>query len=351
MKTLRDEDFASLALDESGAVAIGGENIGRLDGLSFVPDPRAKGIHGRTLRAAAFKGLEGELQRRTQKLLDAEAKDISLSEHGKLWWDGAIVGVLAKGASPLAPRVTLVAEAPNPTVEARLQQWLDARLEARLQPLLALRRDADGKDGLSGLARGVAHQLAENFGVISRKELALPPKIGQLVMALRPYGVWFGRRDVYLPRLLRPEAAALTALLWNVWNGASPFHAPPAPGLTSFTAERDMPRAFLQAAGFAVVAERAIRLDMLERLEDELEKALASGADAEALLTRIVSFLGSSREEAQAVLTKLGWKQADVKDAAPVWRKAPQKRGPPKPRETPVDPNSPFARLAALKQR
>ena len=82
-----------------------------------------------------------------------------------------------------------------------------------------------------------------------------------------------------------------------------------------------------------------------------LEKALASGADAEALLTRIVSFLGSSREEAQAVLTKLGWKQADVKDAAPVWRKAPQKRGPPKPRETPVDPNSPFARLAALKQR
>jgi ATP-dependent RNA helicase SUPV3L1/SUV3 len=352
MKTLRDEDFASLALDESGAVAIGGESIGRLDGLSFTPDPRAKGIHGRTLRAAAFKGLEGELQRRTQKLLEADGADISLSEHGKLWWDGAIVGVLAKGTAPLAPRVALVAETPNPAVEARLQQWLDARLEARLQPLLALKRDSDGKGGLSGLARGVAHQLAGNFGVVTRKDLALPPKIGQLVLALRPYGVWFGRRDVYLPKLLRPEAAALTALLWNVWNDAAPFHAPPAPGLTSFTAERDVPRGFLQAAGFAMVASRAIRLDMLERLEDELEKALASGADAEALLTRIVSLLGSSREEAESVLTKLGWRQAAVKDAAPVYRKTAQKRGKPRPaRQAPVDPHSPFAQLAALKAK
>jgi hypothetical protein len=35
---------------------------------------------------------------------------------------------------------------------------------------------------------------------------------------------------------------------------------------------------------------------------------------------------------------------------APVWRKAPQKRERPV-REAPVDPNSPFAQLAALKRR
>jgi ATP-dependent RNA helicase SUPV3L1/SUV3 len=100
-----------------------------------------------------------------------------------------------------------------------------------------------------------------------------------------------------------------------------------------------------------VVAGRAIRLDMLERLQDELEKALASGADADALLTRIVSFLGSSREEAQAVLAGLGWKQADVKDAAPVWRKMPRKRERPARQEAPPDPHSPFASLAALKAK
>ena len=351
MKTLRDEDFASLTLDDSGAVAIGGESIGRLDGLSFTPDPRAKGMQGRTLRAAAFKGLEGELLRRTQALMAADDNDITLSEHGKLWWDGAIIGIVTKGASPLSPRVTLVADTPKPAVEAKLQQWLDARLEARLTPLLALKRDAEGKGALTGSPRGVAHLLAENFGVAARTELALPERIGPVVTALRAYGVWFGRRDVWLPKLLRPDAATLTALLWNVWNGASPFFGPPAPGLTSFTAERDTPPAFLRAAGFEVVAGRAIRLDMLERLQDELEKALASGADAEALLTRIVSFLGSSREEVQAVLAKLGWKQAVVKDAAPVYRKAPQKRDKPARAEPPPDPNSPFAQLAALKRR
>jgi ATP-dependent RNA helicase SUPV3L1/SUV3 len=369
MKTLREEDFAALSLDESGAVAIGGESIGRLDGLSFVPDPRvglsdgramrAGGIHGRTLRAAAFKGLESELARRTQALLAAEDKDISLSEHGKLWWDGAIVGMLAKGPSPLSPRVTLVADAPNPAVESHLQHWLERRMEARLAPLLALRRDADGKSELTGMARGVAHQLAENFGVIARKDLPLPDKLGPILRALRSYGVWFGRRDVYLPKLLRPDAAALTALLWNVWNGALPFHAPPAAGLTSFTAAREIPRVFLRAAGFDVIAARAIRLDMLERLEDELEKALASGATAEEILTRIVSFLGSSREEGGAVLAALGWKQVAVKGEtpegapnAPVWRRArPQKQRPAPRAEPVVDANSPFAQLAALKRR
>jgi ATP-dependent RNA helicase SUPV3L1/SUV3 len=358
MKTLRDEDFVTLSLDESGAVAIGGESIGRLDGLSFVPDPRAKGIHGRTLRAAAFKGLESELARRTRDLLAADDKDISLSEHGKLWWDGAIVGMLAKGPSPLSPRVTLVADTPNPAVESLLQQWLDRRMETRLAPLLALRRDAEGKSELAGMARGVAHQLAENFGVIARKELPLPDKLGPILRALRPYGVWFGRRDVYLPKLLRPDAATLTALLWNLWHGAMPFHAPPAAGLTSFAAPREIPRAFLRAAGYEVIGGRAIRLDMLERLEDELEKALASGATAEDILTRITSFLGSSRDEAGAVLAALGWKQVAVKGEtpegapnAPVWRRARPHKPVPSPKPAPVDANSPFAQLAALKRR
>ncbi|MBV9548133.1 MAG: disulfide oxidoreductase [Alphaproteobacteria bacterium] len=351
LKTLRDEDFAALTLDDSGAVAVGGESIGRLDGLSFVPDPRAKGIHGRTLRAAAFKGLEGEIARRTVRLLATEDRGITLSEHGKLWWDGAIVGMVTRGPSPLSPRVTLVADTPNPAVEAKLQSWLDGRLEVRLAPLLTLKRDAEGSSELSGMARGVAHQLAESFGVVSRKDLALPDRIGLIVKLLRPYGVWFGRREVWLPKLLRPDAAQLGALLWNVWNKSSPFHASPAPGLTSFPAERDAPRAFLRAAGFEVVAGRAIRLDMLERLQDELEKALTSGADAETLLTRIASFLGSSREEASAVLTKLGWKLVEVKDAAPVYRKQPLRRPRSAPPETKADPSSPFAQLAALKRR
>jgi ATP-dependent RNA helicase SUPV3L1/SUV3 len=363
MKHLRDDEFASLTLDESGGVSIGGETIGRLDGFRFVPDPRAVGIHGRTLRAAALKGLESEIATREQALSNAGDTAITLSEHGKLWWDGAIVARLTAGATPLAPSIEVLADPHVKTrsLQDRLERWMTARIAARLQPLLALRDAADAKTGaanaLPGEARGIAHQLAENFAALDRAALNLPDKVGAQIRALRPFGVWFGRRMVYLPKLLRPDAAALLTLLWGVWRKKDAPPAPPAPGLTSFAVDKGTETAALPAAGFAVHGGRAIRFDMLERLEDELEQALSSGTDAETLLTKIVSLLGCGKDEARAVLDALGWRSVEVAGAKPVWRRMREK---PQPRaerhklkkpEPPPDPNSPFAALAALKGR
>jgi ATP-dependent RNA helicase SUPV3L1/SUV3 len=357
MKHLREEDFASLALDEAGGVSIGGEAIGRLDGFRFVPDPRATGIHGRTLRAAALKGLEGELAARLHRLAEAPDDAISLSEHGKLWWDGAIVGRLDIGPSPLAPNVVLLADehlqgARREASEARLTAWMSTRVGARLGPLLALREAADAKSGaaesLPGIARGIAHQLAENFGALDRATLVLPEKLGPLLRALRPFGVWVGRRTVYIPKLLRPDAAALLALLWGVWTRQESPPAPPAPGLTSFDVDAGTVLDFLRAAGFASVANRAIRFDMLERLEDELEKALAAGTPAEALLLKLVSLLGSGKEQARAVLAALGWRQVPVEGNEPVWRRGRERSRRPNHVPTRTVADSPFAGLAGL---
>ena len=97
---------------------------------------------------------------------------------------------------------------------------------------------------------------------------------------------------------------------------------------------------------------------MLERLEDELEKALASGSDAETLHTQIVSLLGSGKDEARSVLAALGWQTVEVAGAKPVWRRVKERRprrheprARPKRPEPPPDPNSPFAGLAALRLR
>jgi ATP-dependent RNA helicase SUPV3L1/SUV3 len=362
MKHLRDDEFASLALDEAGGVSIGGEAIGRLDGFRFVPDPRAVGIHGRTLRAAALKGLESEIASRSIALASADDAAITLSEHGKLWWDGAIVGRLVVGSSPLSPTIEVLADPHVKTDElkARLETWVAARIAARLGPLLALAEASEAKTGspsaLPGEARGIAHQLAENFASLDRATLkhALPEKLGPQIRALRPFGVWFGRRTVYLPKLLRPDAAALLTLLWGIWHKKESPPAPPAPGLTSFAVDRGTETAALQPAGFAIFADRAIRFDMLERLEDELEQALANGSDAETLLTKIVSLLGSSKEEARAVLAALGWREIQVEGARPVWRRSKDNsRHSRKERrqDTPVNPHSPFAGLAALRTR
>jgi ATP-dependent RNA helicase SUPV3L1/SUV3 len=155
---------------------------------------------------------------------------------------------------------------------------------------------------------------------------------------------------VYVPKLLRPEAASLLALLWGVWNGQDALPAPPAPGLTSFEIDAGIPLDFLRAAGFACVAGRAVRFDMLERLEDELERALAAHGEAEALLVKLVSLLGSSKEQARSVLEALGWRalapDGAEEGAAQVWRRNRSRAR--KPRRANKRPDSPFAGLAAL---
>jgi ATP-dependent RNA helicase SUPV3L1/SUV3 len=361
MKHLREDETGEVALEEDGGVLIAGELIGRLDGFRFTPDPRAAGeannvLHARMARTVAMRGLESEFLARAQALDAAPDSAISLSEHGKLWWDGAMAGHLAAGNAPLAPQVVLAADdmlkgASREAVQTRLEQWTRARIEARLEPLVALARAAEAKAGsetaLPAQARGLAHQLVENFGALDRAALALPEKLGPILRALKPFGVWFGRRTVYLPRLLRPDAAGLLALLWSIWARQAQFSGPPAPGLTSF-AHTGEAKAFLHAAGFAVVGGRAIRFDMLERLEDELDKAAISGADAASLLPRLVSLLGTGNEEAKAVLAALGWRLTEVTDKAPVWRKAREKQPRRRAQEKAPPPDSPFAGLKEL---
>jgi ATP-dependent RNA helicase SUPV3L1/SUV3 len=361
MKHMREDDAADVKLEEDGGVLISGELIGRLDGFHFTPDPRTSQdgngpLHARMVRAAAMRGLESEFLSRARALVDAPDGVISLSEHGKLWWDGAIVGHLATGPTPLAPQISLVADellkgTSRTTVQSRLDAWLSARLNARLEPLLALARAAEARAGsataLPAQARGLAHQLVENFGALERAPLALPEKLGPILRALKPFGVWAGRRTIYLPKLLRPDAAGLLALLWGIWTKQTQLLGPPAPGLTSFARDGE-PAGFLHAAGFAVIGGRAIRFDMLERLETELDQATISGADADSLLPRLVSLLGTGNDEAKTVLDALGWRLVEVTDASPVWRRrrdkphkaVPVKNQPPK--------NSPFAGLKEL---
>jgi ATP-dependent RNA helicase SUPV3L1/SUV3 len=368
MKRLREDEIIDLTLDDSGGVAIGGEIVGKLEGFRFEPDARAEGIHGRTLRAAAMRGLEGEFYARAKRITEADDKAISLSEHGKLWWDGAVVAHLAKGGAPLEPVVETLADERlkgdlREGVQARLENFVRSRIASRLQPLLALVNSIDAKAGtpeaLPAAARGIAHQLIENFGSLERATVSLPENVGPLIRALKAYGVWFGRRSIYLPKMLRPDAASLLALLWGVWTKQERLHTPPQPGLTSIVNDGELPDAFLAAAGFRVIAHRAIRLDMLERLEEELEKAAAAGTNAEALLPKLVSLIGSSNDEAKAVLAEIGWQIVDVADtgngARHVWRKTPPRRAPPLRREkrapafqVEIRPDSPFAGLAAL---
>ncbi len=365
MQKLRSDDLNDLTIDEAGTVAIGGEPVGKLAGFRFTPDEDAEGIHGKTLRAAALRGLEPEFAARAQRLANAADAEISLSEHGKLWWDGAIVAKLTAGPGALQPNVSLLADDQlrgpmRARIQTRLETWLAARIAARLQPLFALRKAADARAGtaeaLAAEARGLAHQLCENFGSLDRKSATLPPDERAAMRALRGFGVRFARRSIFMPQLLRPDAAALMALLWGVQHRLEQIPPPPQPGLTSFEFNRDTPLGFLAAAGFHVYGPRAIRLDMLDRLESEIAASAARGESADSVLPKLASLLGSDNAGLLAVLAALGWLRTDRagEAAQDVWQRtrgpvcAKRRHGPKRPRNDAVSADSPFAGLKVL---
>ena len=126
IRHLRDDEQLSLELDDTGAVRLGPEQLGKLEGFVFTPDPRADAIHQRTLRAAAVKLLEQEFEHRSRALINAPDNSISLTYHGSIWWSGAVVAKLAAGNHALNPVVEVKADDP---LRSNLRQAMKARLE------------------------------------------------------------------------------------------------------------------------------------------------------------------------------------------------------------------------------
>ena len=370
MRHLRDEEQLALSVDDSGAVSLGSENVGKLEGFHFVPDPRAEGIHGRTLRAAAMKGLEGEIIARARAVIRAGDDAIHLSEHGQLWWAGAVVGKLTAGGHPLTPVVELIADdllkgELRDSVQTRLADWVAARIAGVLDPLVPLRNAAEartlpGGETLPGPARGLAFQLAEALGAIERHNPALPHDVRGAAHALRPFGVRVGWQSVYLPRLIKPAPAALSALLWAIHAKLDRIPPPPQPGLTSFALNKndefEVPDGFLAAAFYRRLGRRAVRIDILERMETVLADAAKLKKNADEVMTVLVSLLGCGYADALALLNVLGWrrqvrpvKDGDGKDPVPVWERAKHTRSQRHQRaRKPVNSDSPFAQLADL---
>src|SRR5262245_43225613 len=141
---------------------------------------------------------------------------------------------------------------------------------------------AAAKD-ISGLARGIAFRLSEGLGVLRREAAAQEVRtLDQPARSqLRNYGVRFGAFNIYFPVLLKPAAVELSLVLWMLKNGAAhgvDIAKPPEmprPGLTSLAVDKALPEAFYRVAGYHPCGARAVRIDMLERLADQIRPLVA----------------------------------------------------------------------------
>jgi ATP-dependent RNA helicase SUPV3L1/SUV3 len=219
------------------------------------------------------------------------------------------VARLVAGDGALQPQVDVLAsdllDRPlRERVRRRLAGWLESHLRAALLPLFALR------DGASpGLVRGLTFALVEGLGAVSRRSVA------QQVAALTPddrkalarLGVTVGRLSLFLPALLRPEAARLRARLFAVQQGRPAASGPD--GAPSVPTDARQPAAFYLACGYLVAGPRAVRLDRLERAA-----AVASRLSREGPFVPprdLAPILGCPPDEVPAVLTAIGYVEKD----------------------------------------
>jgi ATP-dependent RNA helicase SUPV3L1/SUV3 len=330
MRRLRENAMLETEIGKTGEVTVEGHVIGRLDGFMFAPETSTDASEAKALNAAAQKALAGEIEARATKLSQAANDQILLAADGALRWIGDVVGKLVAGDDTLRPRVRIVADAhlsgpAREMVQTRLDLWLKTQIEKLLSPLFSLA----AADDVTGMARGVAFQLVEALGVLERQKVAEEVKgLDQPARAsLRKYGVRFGAYHIYLPILLKPAPRSLATQLWAIKHespqakGVGELLHLAASGRTSIPVDKETPKELYRTAGYRVCGERAVRVDILERLADLIRPALSwresapgpkpDGAfDGRSFLVTgaMTSLTGASGEDFSSILRSLGYR-------------------------------------------
>ena len=330
MRRLRENTMLEAQITPGGDVTVEGQHVGHLHGFQFVPDPAAEGHEAKTLRNAAERALAGEIEARAERFAAAADASLVLSHDGIVRWTGDPVAKLTSGDKLFEPGLRLVADESlagpaRERVEARLLAWLRAYVVRLLGPLMEIESAAD----LTGLAKGIGYQVVESLGVLERARVAGEMRsLDQDGRAnLRRHGIRFGAYHIFLPALLKPAPRTLAAQLWALRNGGleqrglDEIAHLAGSGRTSIKVDPEIAKGLYRAAGFRVCGERAVRVDILERLADLIRPAIAyrpgatagdpppGAADGEGFVATVnmTSLVGCSGEDFSSILKSLGY--------------------------------------------
>ncbi|MDJ0932635.1 helicase-related protein [Breoghania sp.] len=338
MRRLRENAMLEAEITATGDVLVEGQHVGHLQGFRFAPDAGVDGNgsqDAKALRAAAGKALTSEIEARAERLSQAPNTDFALASDGVMRWKGEVVAKINTGEDILKPGVLLLADdvltgPARGKVQIRLDLWLKTHVETLLKPLFDLRESSE----VEGIARGVAFRLVEALGIVERPEIAEDVRqLDQPMRAvLRQLGVRFGAYHIYVPALLKPAPSQLIAKLWALKNGdldmpgLAELPQLSASGRTSTPVDPTFAKPLYRAVGYRVCGERAVRIDILERLADLIRPLISWRKNAAAetqpprpegaidegggftVTVAMTSLLGCSGEDFNSILKSLGYR-------------------------------------------
>jgi ATP-dependent RNA helicase SUPV3L1/SUV3 len=333
MRRLRENAMLEAEISVNGDVFVEGHHVGQLSGFRFTLVAGAEGQDLKAVENAASKALGLEFEARAARIHAAGNGDLALSSDGTVRWLGEPVGRLTASDHIMRPRILLLADEllsghARDHVQARIERFVNHHIATVLKPLDDLTRAED----LQGIAKGLAYQIAENLGVLFRRDVTEDVKaLDQDGRAsLRKYGIRFGAYHVFMPALLKPAPAELITLLWALKNDAldKPGYGDLIPALaagrTSIVTDHAFERNFYRLAGFRFLGKRAVRIDILERLADLIRPLLQwkagsatrpDGAyDGRRFIATpaMLSILGATADDIEEILKGLGYRADSV---------------------------------------
>jgi ATP-dependent RNA helicase SUPV3L1/SUV3 len=309
LRRLGQKEAMVAEVNETGEVTVEGEYVGKLDGFRFRADKGAGAAEDKTIKSAALQALAPQFHLRADRFYNAPDTEIDFTEQGGLMWGTSAVGKLVAGPEGLKPQVEVFVDDVAGTevaekVKRRLQHFIDRKIAALFEPLNAMSKD----ETLTGLARGFAFRMVENFGLLPRASVTEEVKgLDQDARgALRKHGIRFGQFTVFMPLLLKPAPTRLRLVLWSLSKGLNEFPESPPPGLVTIPVDAGAPEGADTMSGYRNAGARAIRIDMLERLADMLRAEDSRGGfEAKA---DMLSITGMTLEQFAALMEGLGYK-------------------------------------------
>ncbi|MCB2107574.1 MAG: hypothetical protein KDE14_07740, partial [Rhodobacteraceae bacterium] len=364
VKKLKSDDSLHADVAGDGGVSVDGHKLGKLEGLRFAPERTGLRSADRAVLNAANAALRPIVAARVEAISAAADDAFTLDDRAHIVWQNEPVAKLIAGTSPLKPQVDVPTDerldAPQRTaVEARLRNWIAAYIGRILEPLVQA-----AETDVKAHVRGIVFQLSEGLGSVRRADVEdqLRALGEEDRKSLARLGIRFGLECVYFPALLKAAPIRLRGLLWIAAHRDHDAPELPAPGRVSIPLVPQVPGAFYHACGYRPVAGTGYRLDMLERFGAEVRKLAREGATH--LPPAQLSLLGITAETAPAVMGLLGFKvtpeEAGLAFAFKPRHKQGERRGAKnakgkprhkqaqKPKDKPIDPDSPFARLKEL---
>ena len=309
MRRLKQKESLVADVNKNGEVTVEEQFVGRLEGFQFQQDASASPDEAKTLRSASLQALAPEFHLRADRMYNAPDTEMDFTEQGGLMWGTSAVGKLISGPDALKPHVQAFVDVEagpevSDKVTRRLQHFIDRKIASLFEPLLNMQRD----ETLTGMARGFAFQMIEGLGLLDRADVGEDVKIldQEARSSLRKHGIRFGQFTVFMPLLLKPAPTRLRLLLWSLATGLQEFPEAPPPGLVTVPTDEKAPLGYHLKSGYRAAGERALRVDMAERLADMLRtQNTRGGFEATA---DMLSITGMTLEQFANLMQGLGYR-------------------------------------------